>query len=233
MPAERRRAGGGGGPLWAGLVGLAALAAGLLWLVAGDFTQEQLAQLRATRALYLAHTLKEPLEAEISLGLPLDQLPRAQDLLEHEQARSDALSIELFDPRGRVVFGTDRAFLGDLVAESWLNRAAAAGTQPWFALDPDADVVGLPLVNGFGGVIGQIAIRSRPLALGRDEGWPWPAPLLAAVGLVGVAVALAGGLAWGPRPPEPDFTAAQRAAAEAEQALAEALAEARRRDEDA
>ncbi|MFD2233865.1 hypothetical protein, partial [Phaeospirillum tilakii] len=177
-------------PLWAGLVALAAAAALLLTWVADEASHARLDQLRAARALTLAHSLKEPLEAAISLGLPLDQLPRAQDLLEREQARSGTLSIELFDPQGRVVFGTDRSFLGDLVAQRWLGLAAAAGTRPWQAEEDGSGVVGLPLLNGFGVPVGQLAVRYGTAAAAPLL----PPPLLAVAILLLAGAALLLGL---------------------------------------
>lgn len=143
--------------LWLALVVVAALLAVALVVVAAADLRRQMAEVRGARFLNTAQNLKVTLEAAIALGLPLEQLPRVQEMLEREHAATPAtLSIEVFDPQGRVLYGTDRSFLGDLVHERWLALAKAAGDGSWHS---DDGAVGVPLINGFGVAIGHVAVR--------------------------------------------------------------------------
>lgn len=174
--------------LWLSVLVVAALGALLIAEVAGAHLRERQEALRTDRFLHAARDLRIPLEGAVALGLPLAQAPRVQDMLEREQAQAGALSIEVFDPQGRILFGTDRSFLGDLVADGWLEAARAAGAQPWLAEDPDALVVGMPVLNTFGIVVGTVAVRhakvpvvSAPALLAADR------PMLLAA-IIGAAV---------------------------------------------
>lgn len=150
--------------LWLVVMAACAAAAAVVATQAADHLRDRQAALRTDRVLHVAHDLRIPLEGAVALGLPLEQAPRVQDMLEREQAGAGALSIEVFDPQGRILFGTDRSFLGDLVAERWLAAARAAGPRPWTAEDPDALVVGVPVSNSFGAIVGTVAVRHAPVA---------------------------------------------------------------------
>lgn len=163
--------------LWLAVMVVAAVVAGLIAEVSGSHLRDRQEALRHDRFLHTARDLKIPLEGAVALGLPLEQAPRVQDMLEREHAAAGTLSIEVFDPQGRILFGTDRSFLGDLVTERWLERA---GAEPWAAEDPDALVIGVPILNGFGGVVGTVAVRHAKapagsgltlLAADRDSLW--------------------------------------------------------------
>lgn len=142
---------------WLRVVALVAVATVALALGGAADLRGRMADVRAARFLNTAQNLKVTLEAAMALGLPLDQLPRAQEMLEREHAATTAtLSIEVFDPEGRVLYGTDRSFLGDLVHERWLDLAQSAGEEGWRSGD---GAVGVPLLNGFGVAVGHIAVR--------------------------------------------------------------------------
>lgn len=142
---------------WLRVVALALAAMVALAVLGAVDLRHHMADLRAARFLNTAQNLKVTLEAAMALGLPLEQLPRAQEMLEREHAATPAtLSIEVFDPQGRVLYGTDRSFLGDLVEERWLELAQAAGDGGWRSGD---GAVGVPLLNGFGVAVGHVAVR--------------------------------------------------------------------------
>lgn len=154
--------------LWLVLMVVAAVTAGLVAEVAAGHLRDRQAALRGDRMLHVARDLQGALEGVVGLGLMLEQAPRVQDMLERAQAGADALSIEVFDPKGRILFGTDRSFLGDLVAERWM-AAAERASGVWTVEDPDALVVGVPVTDTLGAVVGTIAVRHakvpRPSAL--------------------------------------------------------------------
>lgn len=238
---------------WLRVVALAALVAAALALWGAVDLRHRMADLRAARFLNTAQNLKVTLEAGMTLGLALEQLPRVQEMLEREQGATPAtLSIEVFDPQGRVLFGTDRSFLGDLVEERWLDLAAASGGGPWRSGD---GAVGVPLVNGFGVTVGHVAVRyvasdpgsmpafDRSTLAVLSGGVAVFALMLAAVfewcfGCLGrdlrEARAVAEGNVAAPESPLAQLTADAVARVEAAHgAIDEALAEARRLDDDA
>ncbi len=145
--------------LWLAVMLVAAGAAALIAEVGASHLRDRQEALRHDRFLHTARDLKIPLEGAVALGLPLEQAPRVQDMLEREQAAAGSLSIEVFDPQGRILFGTDRSFLGDLVADRWMDAAATAQAAPWTAEDPDARVIGVPILNSFGALVGTVAVR--------------------------------------------------------------------------
>jgi len=137
------------------------------WFLAewtGSQLRSQHAEVQTERFLQVARDLVLPLEAALALGLPLQQIPRFQDLLEREQTLAGALSIEVYDTQGRILFGTDRSFIGDLVAAHWLDVVYQAPLPFWSAVDPDANVLGLPIKNSFGTEVGTLALRYAPMS---------------------------------------------------------------------
>lgn len=176
-------------PLWLALVALAALVAVVLVVVGAADLRQQMAEMRGARFLNTAQNLKVTLEAAIALGLPLEQLPRVQEMLEREHAATPAtLSIEVFDPQGRVLYGTDRSFLGDLVHERWLALANAAGGGSWHS---DDGAVGVPLINGFGVAVGHVAVRFAVTGESEIPAFDRATVMLMLALLAGFALALA------------------------------------------
>lgn len=145
--------------LWLAVMLVAVGAAAVIAEVGAKHLRDRQEALRHDRFLHTARDLRIPLEGAVALGLPLEQAPRVQDMLEREQAVAGTLSIEVFDPQGRILFGTDRSFLGDLVADRWMDAAHTAQAAPWTAEDPDARVIGVPILNGFGAVVGTVVVR--------------------------------------------------------------------------
>jgi len=179
-------------PLWLALVAVAVAAALLIVHIAGASLRQRTELVRQERFLHAAQTLKVAVEGALTLGLPLEQLPRMQDMLEREQAATPgSLSIEIFDLQGRVLFGTDRSFLGDLVSERWLQLAGAGGTAAWHGEDDLAQVVGAPVVNGFGAVLGHVAVRYPRITENDLPTLPLPAMIAVAAALTAFAAVLA------------------------------------------
>lgn len=185
-------------PLWLGLTLVAAITGALMVDVGTVALRKRAESIREERFRHSAQTLRLWVEGALSLGLPLEQLPRVQSMLEAERAAAPGtLSIELFDRHGRVLFGTDRSFVGDLVSENLLNSATAAGSAAWHVQEDDAPVAGAPVVNGFGVVVGQVAVHYAPVS--DDDLIPVPATVPATTGAV-FALALAVVLKWLYRP---------------------------------
>ncbi len=139
-----------------------------------------LTQVLRDRLAFTVEDLRSNLETRLNLGLPLDTMRHIQDTL--EQRRLDdpnILSIEVFDPDGQVLFGTDRSFIGDLISPRWLDAfraqtgvdvgGAASGRRTFVVHDHDAMVVGTPIVSNLGDNAGGIAIRYARAAIDRTE----------------------------------------------------------------
>ncbi|MBB4264746.1 hypothetical protein [Roseospira visakhapatnamensis] len=166
-----------------------------------------LTQVLRDRLAFTVEDLRSNLETRLNLGLPLDTMRHVQDTL--EQRRLDdpnILSIEVFDPDGLVLFGTDRSFIGDLISPRWLDAfrsqateangtpgggdGAAGGRRTFLVHDHDALVVGTPIVSNLGDNAGGIAIRyaraaiDRTVAATRRELMIQAAVVSAAVGFV-------------------------------------------------
>lgn len=81
-----------------------------------------LTQVLRDRLAFTVEDIASNLETRLNLGLPLGSMRDVQDLLETRRGDDPAvLSIEVFDPEGRVLFGTDRSFIGDLISPRWLE----------------------------------------------------------------------------------------------------------------
>ncbi len=105
--------------------------------------------------------MKNTIEASLALGLPLNVLRNTQPLIEREMRQDPLiLSIEVFEANGNVAFATDRDFVGDLIADEWLDAWRshdAAGA--WRRREDDALVIGISLVNSLDLEVGGIALR--------------------------------------------------------------------------
>lgn len=144
--------------------------------------------LRRARFSVVVQDMRGAVETSLDVGLRLDEVRGAQQLLERAAASDPAmLSVEVYDTAGRVVFGTDRSFVGELIPQGWLDAWQGAGAAQWHVVEEDAVVAGAPLVSSFGAIIGGIALRFTHSA---DEG-------LNLVGGWFAAATLAAGLAVG------------------------------------
>ncbi|MEO5375889.1 MAG: hypothetical protein H7840_16785 [Alphaproteobacteria bacterium] len=118
------------------------------------------------RLAFAVEDIRVSVEAGLNLGVPLGALTRTQDILEENLRQDKAiLSIEVFDQGGQVLFGTDRGFIGDLVAERWLNIWRRTPTGTWTLSDPESLVVGTALVTSVGEAAGGIVLRYSRAAL--------------------------------------------------------------------
>jgi len=160
-----------------------------------------LTQVLRDRLAFTVEDLRSNLETRLNLGLPLETMRHVQGTL--EQRRLDdpnILSIEVFDPEGQVLFGTDRSFIGDLISPRWLETyrvlaattgaTSADGRRTFVVHDQDALVVGTSITSNLGDTAGGIAIRyaraaiDRTVASTRREMVIQAAAITAAVGFV-------------------------------------------------
>ncbi len=128
-----------------------------------------------SRLGFILANLRTTAEANLSLGLRIDQLTVMQDLIERERAGNPTIrAIELFDRTGLSLFSTDRGAIGEPVADSWLR--ALSGLHPdgtWRLAERGDLLLGLVVENDLGEVAGSLVItvaaaepvrRSREIA---------------------------------------------------------------------
>jgi hypothetical protein len=178
----------------AAVLAVAAIASAAAWRVAVD---ERFDELRESRFRFGLATVRAALESGLMLGFAPDDLPGAQALIEQTQARQpDILSIEIFDPRGRILFSTDLGGFGAAVPAALRDSCLQPGDAPRRADDEDGRVQCVALVNAYEQVAAGALLRYRPWASERaasDRGDSWLAAMLA--GLAALA-ALGAALGW-------------------------------------
>lgn len=149
--------------LWelAGLWLLIVLAGVLLiaFLLLNIRTQEEQGIQRARLSLTLAG-LQESIEGDLALGLDLPDLRAVQSRLEKALASDRQLhAIDVLDRAGIALFSTDRGAIGEPLhgRVGQAAEAGARGDRMWAAQIGTEAVMGLPLHNAFGEVVGHIS----------------------------------------------------------------------------
>ncbi|MEX2630229.1 MAG: hypothetical protein WD341_09855 [Tistlia sp.] len=105
-----------------------------------------------SRYAFLAQDLKATLEASLDLGLSLEQIQNAQEVVERQRARyPEILAIAVFDDRGRVLYNSGRA-RPDLLERLALESTVAG------VVEGDR-IAATSLVNPFGAAVGGVEIR--------------------------------------------------------------------------
>lgn len=162
------------------------------------------AEVAAARDAYLLRSLKAAAEANVSIGLTLDQMDALQSLIERErEAAEGVLSIDVFNGSGVVVYSTDRSAIGTTVASPWVPFLDRDGT--WAIPGRGERVVGTRFDNDLGRAEGGIALtlrgleatasRENPIARLQALGAPLLATLAALlIAAVAASAALAGTL---------------------------------------
>ena len=103
--------------------------------------------------------IRDTVEGSLNLGLPLNALVNTQELLDKERGQDRSIqSILVHDRTGQRLFDTDRARVGQPMAAAWSQRAAPS-RQVWVLRDGEGFVVGAPLVNSLGEIVGGIVLR--------------------------------------------------------------------------
>jgi hypothetical protein len=155
-------------------------------------SEEVSAEIEQARVSHLLGTLRSTTEANLSIGLSLDQISLLQARIEREKANdSSVLAIDVFNSAGRSLYGTDRGSIGELVGENWIRKLGQDGI--WHVATRGEVVFGTRFENDLG-VAGGIAVtvsdagrRNRTNILGLD--------LSARSALVALAAIVSGALA--------------------------------------
>ena len=123
--------------------------------------ERTLANLLTSRFYFVANDMRQKIETQMDLGLPLVHLQGVTEELDSYLRLDDqVLSIEVFDETGKVLFSTDASFVGDLVSENWLILwLTNQNKDMWSTLEIDAGIVGVPLHNNLSQNVGSLALR--------------------------------------------------------------------------
>lgn len=147
----------------AGRLGLAlalvlAVAFGLLGFLAYEKHRKAFGGLVQARIAAVTLDLGAAVDAGLNIGLPLAAMGNLGELFQREAAGDpEILSIDAFDPSGRIIHSSDPARMGDAVPSRW-SAAAAAGRR-WRVEEPDALVSGVSMRNSFDAAEGALVVR--------------------------------------------------------------------------
>lgn len=85
-------------------------------------------EIEMARVSHLLGTLRSATEANLSIGLTLDQLSLLQARIEREKVNDPSIvAIDIFSAPGRFMYSTDRGAIGETVDKSWLTPLAHDG----------------------------------------------------------------------------------------------------------
>lgn len=160
------------------------------WRASGDVGDA----IERGRATYLLGVIRTAAETNLSFGLPLDQMPAIEALMEREKLSDPSiLAIDVFYPEGRSVYSTDRGALGEPVLATWTEALRAPGL--WQLSAHRELVLGTRIENELGTAAGGVAItlsgqprETRDFALAVDLAGLTAIVTLAGVFLSGFAV---------------------------------------------
>ncbi|MEP9352959.1 hypothetical protein ABLE93_05090 [Xanthobacter sp. KR7-65] len=131
----------------------AVVAVAIIAFSASDRVGEEIERARVANLL---GTLRASTEANLSIGLLLDQISLLQPRIEREKASDPSiLAIDVFNPAGRAIYSTDRSVIGEEVAQDWVRRLGAEGV--WTAAERSDTVFGTRFENDLG-VAGGISV---------------------------------------------------------------------------
>jgi hypothetical protein len=109
---------------------------------------------------FILTQLRDTIEANVGLGLPLADVRVVQDLIERARAADgQLLAVEVFSPDGVSLFNTDRGSIGESISSDW-QRAVRfrLENERWSVEEPGGIVVGQAIRNDFGEPVGYLAL---------------------------------------------------------------------------
>lgn len=131
----------------------AVIAAGVLALGASERVSSEIERARVS---HLLGTVKGTAEANLSIGLSLDQISLLQSRIEREKASDPSvLAIDVFNPAGRAIYSTDLGVVGEVVSPNWVSMLTDAGI--WRTREHGEAVFGTHFENDLG-LAGGIAV---------------------------------------------------------------------------
>jgi hypothetical protein len=189
------------------------LVAACTWALWQFSLADQVDELQGDRFRFSLSQARAGLESGLRLGLNTADLPGAQALIDQVRTREPGiLSIDVFEPSGRMLLTTDQGGVGSQLPAAWRDAClATAPGEVWRGRDDDGQLQCSGVLNAYDQVSGGVLLRYR---LPQRQGVTaalldhWPA-LAAALALLGSCAGLAGWLAV--RPVERQLTAAVEA----------------------
>lgn len=113
-------------------------------------------EIERARVSHLLGTVKGTAEANLSIGLALDQISLLQGRIEREKASDPSiLAIDVFNPAGREIYSTDLGVIGEAVSPSWVSMLSDPGI--WRTVERGEAVFGTHFENDLG-LAGGIAV---------------------------------------------------------------------------
>ena len=118
--------------------------------------------LRESRFEFSLNNVKSSLELGLELGLPLHDLPGAQELIERNRMQEPViLSIDIFDANGHIVFTTETAGVGANLPQAWMAPCLSRERSNWSSQDDAGNVLCGSVMNGYDQVAGGVVLRYR------------------------------------------------------------------------
>jgi hypothetical protein len=126
-------------PFVAVLIGALALLLAGFWILSQARLNSERIELRDSRFRFSLGVVRVGLEGGLRLGFTPSEIPLAPALLEQARSREkDILSVDVFDPSGRILFTTDQGGLGAKVPATWRDQCLATPpSEVWTAKDDD------------------------------------------------------------------------------------------------
>lgn len=109
---------------------------------------------------FLLSQLRDSIEANVGLGLPLADIRVVQSLVEQAKAADNrVLAVEVFSPSGVSLFNTDRGAIGEDIPPAWHAAIRKrVDDDRWRVEDLGDIVIGEAMHNDFGEAVGHIAM---------------------------------------------------------------------------
>ncbi|MFG1403274.1 hypothetical protein [Xanthobacter sediminis] len=115
-------------------------------------------EIERARVANLLTNLRTATEANLSIGLALDQISPLQERIEREKAGDAAvLAVDIFNAAGRTFYSTDRSMIGENVPAGWVSRLPESGI--WSTVERGDTVFGTHFENDLG-LAGGISITT-------------------------------------------------------------------------
>lgn len=159
--------------------------------------QRTLLQTVDSRLSEVASEIARNVENGLQAGVALPQQRRLLAVMAAERAQApDISAIRLIDDRGRILFATNEAEIGEQVTstgrppEPLADTAGGAEARAWRHIGPHRIVLGLPLVGLFGEPLGTVTV-----ALPKDAFAAQNERFALSLALVAAAITVGGGLA--------------------------------------
>ncbi len=130
-----------------------------LSMLAGHAVNRGLEEQEIARFRYLVTSLKRTVEANLGLGLPIQDLPVLQSTIERDRtAEANVRAIEIIGPNDVALYSTDRGAIGGAISPIWKHAIEEDHRTTWVAYDRGEVAIGQAIKNDFGQRIGQVVL---------------------------------------------------------------------------